>query len=191
MPTITIASYTGTFTIAGEEVVRIPLSKDLYYHGCQECADFSIAFGGGVYFVRNEDRIIRMRYEEDFEEVKSLFVTHFNENHKDIVEKREKDTRIYKKYEPDEPYTVVSNGTHTVHISNQLIGRSVFSDYYIGAQAVVDDIILTNEGLERISNVCGVPLIGSAPVIYPTNYPRPSVNPNNLDRNARFRAGLR
>ncbi len=66
-----------------------PDPSHLYYHNCHECTEFSTMFGSRT----------RIKNEEDFEIIKGEFVKHFNENHRDLVEKRKpKPDRNYKKY---------------------------------------------------------------------------------------------
>ncbi len=70
--------------------------RDHYYHGCDECYGFSMLFGG----IARDGRWINS--EEEFEIIKSEFVLHFNEKHKDIPRHEDDFGDKYKKFSPDE-----------------------------------------------------------------------------------------
>jgi len=65
--------------------------KDLLYHGCQQCFDFSMIFGG------SNLHSFRIKNDEDFELVKADFVKHFNEKHKDLYKNKQNNHKTFKK----------------------------------------------------------------------------------------------
>jgi len=97
-------------TTSNDSVTREYLSADILNHstrqytygGCEKCYYYSMLFGG-----KYKGRDITT--EEEFEIAKCEFVKHFNEEHKDLMEKREDvPKKSYKKIERSESKYIYS-----------------------------------------------------------------------------------
>jgi len=97
--------------------------SDEYYHGCSECMRYSANFG----------QIIT---DEDFEQLKESFVTHFNEKHRDLIQKRTKVHGIYKEV----PKYVANK--ENIETSRRYFFRKI---YWGGSQKDID------EGVKRLT----------------------------------------
>ena len=150
-----------------EEWRNGPNSSSKQYANCDECYDFSMLFGGG-------HKGQNIETEEQFEIVKEKFVTHFNKCHKDIMEKRpEYKEKKFKKIERDSDFGDRVDMWTTPSGSAAFYGTSVLADGIARAPPLYVTTPPLQEGCRTPEYELEV-----------------RVNPDNLDRNARFRASF-
>lgn len=116
--TVTARGISGvSFSCIGEisfsnTMKDLGVEKDVFYHGCKQCYDYSQSFGGRIYNFTEEDKLndcvdefdpcMSVTEEADYEKLKTLFVTHFNIHHKDLVKNRKKGIGVYKLVKDDD-----------------------------------------------------------------------------------------
>ncbi len=173
----------GTFEYNGTtEQIRLnydaaePLSYgSKQYDNCDTCYGFSMLFGGS-YKGRSIDN------EEQFEIAKEEFVTHFNKCHKDIMEKRpEYKEKKFKKTKATG--VLMCDMFQIIHP-----GDTVYEyDFSVDNTTQCDNMVV-GTAIHEVSRYNQPPpwQVGSRTPEYEVI----SVNPANLDRNARFRASL-
>ena len=133
------------------------------YGGCTKCMEYSSEFG-------------HCKSEEIFEFFKSAFVEHFNKEHRDLLMKKglplpkKKFTKI-----KTSPIGEMTLHTTPINHSSWFIGQQEYSGTFtISDESIYDTATSTAQGGARVPE-----------------YETIEVNSRNLDRNERFRLGLR
>ena len=188
-------SSTGTLPIEHERFVLADPANGTFEYGgskqydsCDICYDFSMLFGGS-HKGRDIDN------EEQFEIVKEEFVTHFNKCHKDIMEKRpEYKEKKFKKTKVGVGllgHDIVLERGDIVHISTPSGGAAFYGTSILHA----GDLVPNPTPYDGTYTVQSATYVNQPPPWQegsrtPEYELEVSVNPANLDRNARFRVHL-
>jgi len=104
---------------------RGKISK-LYYHGCEQCFDFSVIF---------VNKCGKIKTEEDFEKHKADFVKHFNEKHYDLWLKRE--GKSTKKPDESELFTMNDINWADIHVELNEVMQHEWETERLGYETTV------------------------------------------------------